>query len=121
MVSTTTKAPKRAAVRPTAAWVAGEVEERTRHEPRASPQHHLGFEVARVHGLGVGEDRRVRTKLARGRYRADPETFEKRRANLDDVGYPSHLRNDAEVFRLVDRNLQQHGAISPDDGSAPPP
>jgi hypothetical protein len=90
------------------------------HEARACPQHHLSFKVAGIHGLGVGENGRVRTKLARRGDRADPETFEKRRANLDDVGYPSHLRDYAQAFRSVDRNLQQHRAFSSHGGSSPP-
>jgi hypothetical protein len=75
-------------------------------------KHHLSFKVAGVHGLGVDKNGRVRTKLARRGDRANPETLEKRRANLDDVGYPSHPRDYAEAFRSVDRNLQQHQTFS---------
>jgi hypothetical protein len=78
------------------------------HEPRARPQRHLGFEVASVDGLGIGKNCHVRTQLPRCGDRADSEAFEQRRANFDDVGDPSHLGDDAEAFRLVDRNLEQH-------------
>ena len=116
MVSTTTKAPKRAATLSDRGVGRTRSRGKDRHEPRACPKHHLSFKVAGVHGLGVGENRRIRTKLARRGDRADPETFEERRADLDDVGYPSHLRDYAQAFRLVDRNLQQQRALSPHCG-----
>ena len=70
-----------------------------RHEARPCPKHHLSLKIAGVHGLGVGENRRIRAKLARRGDGADPETLEKRRADLDDVGDPAHLRDDAQAFR----------------------
>ncbi len=87
-----------------------------RHEARPCPKHHLSFKVAGIHGLGVGENGCIRTKLARCGDGADPETFKERGADLDDVGYPSHLRDYAQAFRLVDRNLQQQRALSPHCG-----
>ena len=60
------------------------------HERRAVAEHHLGFEVARVHRLQVGDDRVIRVQLVERGHRVEPLTEDERCSDLEPIDASSH-------------------------------
>ena len=79
------------------------------HEGGAGAEHHVGLELAAVDGLGVGQHHDIGAEFARGGDGRDAEAFQHRRADLDDVGERLHLRQQGQMFRLVEGDLQEQG------------
>lgn len=86
-----------------------------RHEGGAGAKDHVRLERAAVHGLGIGHDRDIGTDLARGGDGRDAKALEQGRADLDDIGDAAQRGQDAKVFGLVQRDLQQHFQASLQD------
>ena len=64
-MSMMTEAPKFAATRPTASWVAFDVKERTVMKARAGAKHHFGLELTSIYSFRAGQHGRVRAQFAR--------------------------------------------------------
>ena len=55
------------------------------HVRRAGPGHHLGFQVAAIHGLEIGYDRRAGEALAKGAHAVEPFGEDQRRAGFQPI------------------------------------
>lgn len=80
-----------------------------RHECGAGAEYHISLELAAVDGFGIGQHHDFRAELARRGDSGEAKAFQQRRADLDNVGERLHLREQGQVFRLVEGDLEEQG------------
>ena len=77
---------------------------------RAGAKHHFGLELTSIYSFRAGQHGRVRALFARLSSLPIPKSFQERSSNFDDIRIFLIRGSQGEMFRLIQSDLQEHGA-----------